>query len=191
MKKLIAILLSLTFILSVSVYAATSTIGSGREEQPVYVSYATASPEETVYSIDIKWGNMEFVYREASPGTWLPDKLDYDSSGAEGWYPKTTASSDTLASNQIVISNRSNAKIQCTATFNKDEELNDIFGNVSGSFDSESTTVTSTSFFLSSAAITKTAQEMTLSLFLSGQPLDTALNRDKIGTITVAFEPSI
>ena len=58
MKKLIAILLSLTFLLSFSAFATPNTTGSGSEVQPVYASYKTASPEEIVYSIDITWGNM-------------------------------------------------------------------------------------------------------------------------------------
>ena len=72
-----------------------------------------------------------------------------------------------------------------------DKDLEETIGTISGSFDSENAKMNPTSFNLLSAATTKTAQTKTLSLFLSGQLLDKTLSNEEIGTITIAFEPSI
>ncbi|MBQ5584396.1 MAG: hypothetical protein IIU74_06625, partial [Ruminiclostridium sp.] len=144
--------------------------------------YIPASTEKTVYSIDITWGDMQFQYREGSNGTWNPETLKYDNKTSAGWYLKTVATSNSIGSNQVLISNRSNAEIYCSASFILDPNYTETFGDISGSFDTNS-------FKLLSAAEEKAAQEKTLSLSLSGLPtiLDFT-SPTPLGTITLTFE---
>jgi len=113
MKKLIAILLSLTFVLSVSVFAATITPGTS-DSKTVTATYSAA--DTTVYSVDIIWGSMNFVYAEESEGTWLPDSHTYTNPVKAGWqYP---IDPDTgLAANEVKIVNHSNTHIGYAVTF--------------------------------------------------------------------------
>lgn len=124
MKKLIAILLSLTFILSVSAFAVT-IIDSDTND--VYATYQKASDADKVYSVDIIWGDMHFNYKEASDGTWDPGSLKYTGSTLEGWYPENEATESSLASNEIRIVNKSNADLDLTFSFTPTaDEINGV-----------------------------------------------------------------
>lgn len=113
MKKLIAILLTLTFVLSVSVFAGTITPGYSEQKTVTATYRATDAP---VYSVDITWGSMVFVYAEKSAGLWDPETHTYSNAVTEGWqYPVDSTSG--LAANEIKITNHSNAEIGYTVTF--------------------------------------------------------------------------
>ena len=76
MKKLIAILLSLTFILSVSVFAVAVTLTSDTsyETKDVQAMYVPATSTDKIYSVDIQWGAMTFNYNQGGGGTWDPSQ---------------------------------------------------------------------------------------------------------------------
>ncbi|MBR5792758.1 MAG: hypothetical protein IKY34_06595 [Ruminiclostridium sp.] len=113
MKKLIAILLSLTFVLSVSVCAGTIMPGYSEQKTVTATYRATDAP---VYSVDITWGSMVFVYAKKSAGLWDPETHTYSNAVTEGWqYPVDSTSG--LAANEIKITNHSNAEIGYTVTF--------------------------------------------------------------------------
>lgn len=179
MKKLIAILLSLTFVLSVSVFAGTIKSDS----KAVVGSYQAAS-DTTVYSVDISWGNMQFIYKEASNGTWNPETLQYDDPNDAGWFPVTNATESTLASNQIRITNKSNENIDCTPTFtlSTDEDVNGVKGSFL--YDNGSKLVTINSLNINKATVGKATEEVIL-LSLEGQPYSKVLDSTTVGTVTI------
>lgn len=129
MKKLIAILLSLTFILSVSVYAATSSNpneqSSSKDVTATYQSSATDTP---VYSVDITWGSMTFVY-SVSSRTWDPETHSYNDGGGS-W-------SCNEGANLVTIVNHSNKDVACNISFSPRSE------GITGSLSEENLTLTS------------------------------------------------
>lgn len=55
---------------------------------PVNGSYQEKLETETVYSVDISWGSMEFVYAKEGTGVWNPETHSYDNVSGAGWqYP--------------------------------------------------------------------------------------------------------
>lgn len=118
MKKLIAILLSLTFVLSVSVLAATSTTPSEQSSsKEVTATYSTSTGAPT-YSVDIAWGSMEFVY--STTGKWNPATHNYTTGSSGNWVWDD-------GTNVVTITNHSDAAINCDISF---ESL--LEGEVSG-----------------------------------------------------------
>lgn len=188
MKKLIAILLSLTFILSVSVYAATIENSTGTDSRTVTATYQAAT-DSTVYSIDITWGDMKFNYKEASNGTWNPDTLKYDNPNAEGWVPANPSSDTSLASNEVEIVNRSNANINCGFTFTADESCTEING-VNHSFSLNGNNISSRMIEISAAIpgdenTDGSATTELLALHFSGKPNNAPFENLTVGNITI------
>ena len=188
MKKLIAILLSLTFVLSVSVFAATITPGNS-ETKSVYATYHKASDTDKVYSVDITWGDMHFNYKEASKGKWDPDSLKYTDQTAEGWYPAKAATDSSLASNEIKIVNKSNVPISCGFTFTPDINCEQITGVKSFFYLNGSKTTTSLIEIPKATAgddtTTGEAKNELLALQFEGKPNYTPFDNIEVGTITI------
>ena len=122
---------------------------------------------ETVYAVDIEFGDFDFVYTPASDGEWNPDTLQYENASEGGW-DKT---SDT-----VTVTNRSNASVWVTATYAAVTEGDTLFA-LSG--DAVSTVE------LVSAVGQETAPSTTVTGTVSGEP--TFTGTQKIGTITVTI----
>ena len=146
----------------------------------------------TVYSVDIKWGNMKAIYTPERTLNWNPETLTFsylnDSDSKWTWDEPT--SSNGLASNQITLINHSNTDITCTFQFLSGDDFSGISGIVTNEEDE-----TENSISIKSAAETtgsSTAErlaQVTRSGFLqlSGE-LNTAQNEfQKIGTILVTL----
>ena len=183
MKKLIAILLSLTFILSVSVYATNNKVindSTGSASFPVIANYVAAD-ETTVYSIDISWGDMAFNYKVKSKGRWDPDKLNYtDGTDVAGWYPVTSGEDGKLASNEIKIVNKSNTNIDLTPTFTTIDD--EDFENITAEFSRDG--ITNNMFNIPEASV-NSATEVLITLELSNAPSSTDFKNSQIGTVTL------
>lgn len=119
MKKLIAILLSFTFVLSVSAFASTTLKTDSR---PVTATFQAAN-DSTIYSVDITWGSMNFIYAKKSQGTWDPTTHGYTGAVEEGWYYPIDASTG-LAANEVRISNHSNAEVTYELSFSPSNDFN-------------------------------------------------------------------
>lgn len=175
MKKLIAILLSLTFVLSVSALAVTLDNEVTSNSKDVFATYIEGTDESTVYSVDLQWGNLEFDYNEGSVGTWLPNKHEYSNTVNPGWTPSTPDS------NQISITNHSNSAVTCIIEYTSES----TYSGVSGFFDySEFELPSAVNKSTDSPDLTKVA-----TLTLSGN-LITDLTGTKlpIGTVTVSIQ---
>lgn len=184
MKKLIAILLSLTFILSVSAFAITINNSDTRD---VYATYQEASAADIVYSIDITWGDMSFTYKEASTGTWDPISLQYVSQDSAGWFPTNMANNNSVASNEIKIINRSNANVSCTFEFD-DNNCDELRGG-DHYFTLNGEKINSNVIEINSATPGQATTEL-LALCLTGTPNDKTMNNAHVGKITVGIAPT-
>lgn len=126
MKKLAAAALTITMALSMSTPAyATEINGVTNGSQDIKVTYETGTmTTDTVYSVDVEWGSLEYTYHPAATETWNPNTLKYEiSTGKPYWDCEKDA-------NKIKVVNNSNTEITAKLTY--------VAGNnsgVSGSFD--------------------------------------------------------
>ena len=98
-----AVLLSL--IVPKSVYAAGEMPNVEGSSKPIMAMTENNGPAKS-YSIQVAWGDMQFVYDYAVP-KWDTENMVYIETGTEGW---EEAGLDG-ANNKLQISNRSNAEI--------------------------------------------------------------------------------
>ena len=90
-------------------------------------TYQEKLETETVYSVDISWGSMEFVYAKEGTGVWNPETHSYDNVSGAGWqYP--AGGPGGLAGNEVQITNHSNTKIVCSLDFTTEEAFPEIVG---------------------------------------------------------------
>ena len=143
----------------------------------MYATYQEAEKPDTIYSVDIDFGDMKFTYTAPSKGTWDAENGEYVVSTEAEW------SSDT---NDITVTNKSNAPI--TAKFQY--EPLDGFDNVGGNFlNADKTTVTDpvelkSADDSSAEGITST----TVFLDLTGALPSTAKKETQCGTVTVIID---
>ena len=148
----------------------------------------------TVYSVDIKWGNMHAIYQAERTRTWDPETLEVteltDSDSKWTWDRST--SSDELAANQIAITNHSNTGITCTVQFIPEENLS---GKITGVVTNEAGNQEESIWIKSATeAVGADLAEKLSSVTKSGYlKLSGTLNSDqsdfqKIGTILVTLQ---
>lgn len=125
MKKMLALILALAMVLSMSVvaFAADVTIGQDTEgnltNQPASSTVAVdVTGHKTVYHVYVKWTDMKFEY---TMGTWNPETHTYDSGSWE----------DDEAT--IEVENHSNAQVTVAATVNNTNKTvqGEVTANVS------------------------------------------------------------
>ncbi len=118
MKKLFAILLAVTMLITVSAAASAATIetGDGNDSVEVNATYVQGVGRTSVYKVDITWGSMAFTYSEASDGTWDPETHTYNGKTEGGWSWEDNA-------NKITVVNHSNEAIHATLTANMEETV--------------------------------------------------------------------
>lgn len=205
MKKKIALLLAMTMIFSCSTVAfgaqaKTTTIKNGNggqlsdavkqysDEQEITAKYVQDAG--TVYSVDVVWGSMQFIY--SVNGVWNPEKLQMTGGSDNGW------SVAKPADNDVKVVNRSNAAvmIDMDATMNTNYSNGDIFAEfaeIKDSADATSTVTQTTGVAdanLSSAVGTDDTSVPTLAkeIKLSGELKDDAPGFVVIGSATVTID---
>ena len=99
MKKIVAIMLALVLVMSMSITAFAAELGGSRD---VTAKYEKTETEETIYNVDIAWGDLAFTYSETTEKTWNPATHTYDTV-TEGAWNKTEAS--------IQVTNHSNVSV--------------------------------------------------------------------------------
>ena len=173
MKKIVSLLLivALTLTLGITAVAADATLGQGgNKEIDVTAKYESSSSTPAVYSVDISWSNMVFVYTQESTKNWNATTHSYETVSQGDW-DHTTAT--------ITITNHSNVAV----------DVNVEYMAVDG------TGVTGT---MSNASDTLAAGEennydgaaaMTATLAISGTPSDAvSANGVKIGTLKITLD---
>ena len=174
MKKIFTLTLVFLLVFSlatVTAFAADNNINTigGTAEKDVTVSYQSGGSGGTVYSVDIEWGNMSFVYSEASSGRWLPESHTYSTGSKAGW---------SSSGNTVTVTNHSNAAVNANLTYTQKEG----FDGITGSFDKNSMSLETAAGTSVEKAPTDTA-----ALALDGALSSTVEPNTVIGKITVTL----
>lgn len=125
MKKFVAIPLVAVMLAALAAPAlaeggsAQATISTDPTAITVQGKYDGETGTATVFSVDIKWGSMKAIYSPNRSMVWNPDTLQEETidSGSSRWRWEQGTSSDGLKTNEIAITNRSNAPVTCTFAF--------------------------------------------------------------------------
>ena len=167
MKKILAMLLAVVMLLAMS----TTVFAEELESHDVKGTYVVGGTEQTVYSVDIAWGAMEFTYTDAFVGTWNAATHSYDGATEAKWI---------ASGNTISVTNHSNAEVKVKLSFAAVDGLT----TVTGSFDkAELTLPTAEGKALNAAELTGTA-----TLTLSGSLTEAYKTQAKIGSVTVTLD---
>lgn len=167
MKKIIAATLALTLSMSMGnfVYAADD---SSADIKATY--QAGKENTDTVYSVDVKWGSLEYTYSSGVTKSWDPKTLKYkETSGTSSWTCQDGA-------DQITVTNNSNADITASLAYAKTDS------NITGTF-------SNSKIGLKSAEGTNAGQgpSGTTALSLNGALSDTTAQKKEIGNVTVTI----
>lgn len=120
MKKRTALAMTLvvTMVMGTTVFAAEINDGSHQ----VTATYVEGSSSDTIYSVDVSWGSMEFTYTSPAQGTWDPETHEYLGAEDSG---RWTYAEDA---NKITVTNHSNAAVEAGLTYTAAEGYEDIEG---------------------------------------------------------------
>lgn len=176
MKKLFSLILALTLLLSLGTVAAFAanpiTAANGSDSKEVKGSYQAGDVSDTVYSVDVSWGSMEFTYTGASEGTWNPATHQYDGAAAGGW------AVNAAGGNKITVTNHSNAAVTATLSYAAEA----AYSGITGSFDTDTLTLASAEGTAIANAPTGSAN-----LTLAGELASSVTASTKLGTVTVSL----
>lgn len=167
MKKIIAATLALTLSMSMGnlVYAVED------KSADIKATYQAGKENtDTVYSVDVKWGSLEYTYSSGVTKSWDPTTLKYkEASGTSSWTCQEGA-------DQITVTNNSNADITASLAYAKTDS------NITGTF-------TNSKIGLKSAEGTNVGESPseTTTLSLKGALSDTTAERQEIGNVTVTI----
>ena len=109
MKKMFVIFCALVLTLAFPVLAVTTTPLTSPIKIPVTATYQEIGNTDTVYSVDIIWGSMNFTY-QVQKGSWDPETHSYSTSSSGTWADPISGA-NSLNSNQLKITNHSNAAV--------------------------------------------------------------------------------
>lgn len=171
MKKIIAATLALTLSMSMGnfVYAAED------ESADIKATYQAGKENtDTVYSVDVKWGSLEYTYSSGVTKSWDPTTLKYkETSGTSSWTCQKGA-------DQITVTNNSNADITASLAYAE------TGSNITGTF-------TNSKIGLKSAEGTNVGKSPseTTTLSLKGALSDTTAVKKEIGKVTVTISDYI
>lgn len=172
MKKLIALVLALTLVLSATAFAATLT-NTGSEFAEVKATYTAGQTATPVYKVDITWEGLTFTYEGEVEGSWNPENHEFDNYKAAGWKAGEHGT--------ITVTNHSNVSITVTPAYTAEADYSDT-----------DMTFAPATLTLETAAkgFTETgeAQEGSITVTPSGTLPSEFSDEIKIGTITVTIE---
>lgn len=127
-KKLTAALLAGAILTASAVSASAVSVNQNKvpsvNSTPVKGTYVANVSAETVYSVDINWGSMEFTCTVDKEGTWNPKTHTYDNATPGVWSCEEGA-------NVVTVTNHSNAQVGVSVYFK--EEVRP-FDGITGTF---------------------------------------------------------
>lgn len=173
-KKLTAVAMTGMMVLGMgtSVCAASpiTDIG-GTDTNDVQATYVANTKAQTVYSVDITWGDMQYTYTIESEGTWDPSTHQYTGKSEGKWTCDDGA-------DQVTVTNHSNAAVNAAFTY----EAKSDYKSINGTFNNSEET-------LETAEDTEpsNAPERTSTLSLSGALNKNVPTATTIGTATVTL----
>lgn len=171
MKKIIAATLALTLSMSMGnfVYAVDDSSAN------IIATYQAGKENtDTVYSVDVKWGSLEYTYSSGVTRSWDPTTLKYkETSGTSSWTCQDGA-------DQITVTNNSNADITASLAYAGTES------NITGTF-------SNSKIGLKSAEGTNAGEgpSGTTTLSLNGVLSDTTAQKKEVGNVTVTISDYI
>lgn len=174
-KKLTAVAMTGMMVLGMgtSVCAAEPiTQIPGTDTNDVKATYSATTKADTVYSVDITWGSMEYTYTIESEGKWNPDTHEFDGkSGTGSW-------SCSDGADEVKVTNHSNAAVDAAFSYKAEDEYNGIRGSFS-----EDTAKLETA----EGTTVDQAPNSTVQLTLNGDLDKNVPDSTKIGTATVTL----
>lgn len=173
MKKLLALILALVILTTLSVSASAvpnvtiAELSATAAEISVKGTFI-ADPEVDVWNVDIEWGPLSFTYDETT--TWNPRNHVYD---------KAYAWNVTEGTNEVTVTNNSSQPVNVGMTFEGKTTVNDgiaatIEGKLNGLTAIDPTPV-------------DIGGEMIVAVTITGGALSEGATNVDIGTITVAL----
>lgn len=133
MKKFVAIPLVAVMLAALAVPALaegkstlteTATPSQSIPVMGKYVDEGDTISSSTVYSVDIEWGSMKFIYAKSTELTWDPTRLETVGTPSAKWKVQGGVSSSTgLAANEIRLTNHSNTSVVARLDFNPEEKF--------------------------------------------------------------------
>ena len=175
MKKLAAAALTITMALSMSTPAYATEIGGlTNGSADIKATYeAGTTTKDTVYSVDIEWGSLEYTYSPNVKKVWDPDELIYKEIDTDG--PSWTCSD---GADKIKVTNNSNAPI--TESLSYEPVSGGSVSYVEGAFDKKDIRLES-----AEGTTVDNAPSDTATLELTGELKSDATTATKIGTVKV------
>lgn len=132
MKKHLIRLICLSLAASAFATAACALAlsgDSGSLSKDVLVRKEALAEPETVYYVDVSWGDMEFVYNAGTlVREWDPETHSY----TERVVTEDTAWTCSTGANKVTVTNRSNTAISATITAQINEEYEGVIATVDG-----------------------------------------------------------
>lgn len=158
----------------VNVCAASPITGAdGSDSKDVKASYHANVEANTVYSVDLKWGSMEFVYTIDNEGTWDPEKHQFTNASVSGnWSCEENQ-------DEVTVTNHSNAPVNVSFAYQAEKNYNGITGD----FDKSGATKLATA----EGTEVLDAPTVTAKLSLTGKLGKDVKSATKIGTATVSL----
>lgn len=155
-------------------FAANVTEEGGTNSAEVKATYQAGDLSETIYSVDVSWGSMEFIYTDVSQGTWDPVSHDYKDIKEAAWSHADNA-------NIITVTNHSNTGVDVYFKYDAGENYTGITGNF--------TNVENDTAILDTAVGTEVeaAPFVTVKLELSGVLSQETAEGSVIGEVTVTI----
>ena len=176
-KKALTLCVATILGLSSGTVAMAATIDSARgtDSHAVYGTYQPEDAVETVYSVDVSWGSMEFTYTDGAVSkTWDPSTHEYKESVGEGSW------SNQDGANKVTVTNRSNKALTATV----EAATSDPYAGITAKVDNDSLSLADASIGATTSEA-GTASTASTTISLSGKLTDKNANKATIGSVTV------
>lgn len=159
--------------LGIAAYAGTEPVNNHTAQ--VKGTYQAGGSASAVYSVDVTWGSLEYVYyANASQGIWNPETHTFEDAAPSGWSCGT-------GEDQITVTNHSNAAVKADFVFTSNAGYSAVTGSFTGLENNAATLATAV------GTSKNEAPSVTTRLALSGE-LDASTEANTaIGAVTVTI----